>query len=104
MYGLKDRDLYWIRKAIANYPQVEQVLIFGSRAMGNYKTGSDVDLAIKGYQIDRRILNRLSDDLNEEYPLPYFFDVIHYESITNEDLKAHIDTVAKVIPMETDSP
>lgn len=104
MYGLKNRDLYWIRKAIANYPQVEQVLIFGSRAMGNYKTGSDVDLAIKGHQVDRRIVNRLSDDLNEEYPLPYFFDVIHYESITNEDLKAHIDTLGKTIPIEPESP
>lgn len=104
MYGLKNRDLYWIRKAIANYPQVEQVLIFGSRAMGNYKTGSDVDLAIKGHQVDRRIVNRLSDDLNEEYPLPYFFDVIHYESITNEDLKAHIDTLGKAIPIEPESP
>lgn len=34
--------------------------------------GSDVDLAVKGARIDRRIINRISDDLNEEYPLPHF--------------------------------
>ncbi len=97
MYGLLERDLQWIEKAIAKYPEIEEAVIFGSRAMGNYKRGSDVDLAVKGARIDRRIINRLSDDLNEEYPLPYFFDVVHYESISNEELKRHIDTVGKII-------
>ena len=76
MYGLLERDLQWIEKAIAKYPEIEEAVIFGSRAMGNYKKGSDVDLAVKGARIDRRIINRLSDDLNEEYPLPRFFDVV----------------------------
>lgn len=97
MYGLLERDLQWIEKAIAKYPEIEEAVIFGSRAMGNYKRGSDVDLAVKGARIDRRIINRISDDLNEEYPLPYFFDVVHYESISNEELKRHIDTVGKII-------
>ncbi|NLJ25330.1 MAG: nucleotidyltransferase domain-containing protein [Firmicutes bacterium] len=97
MYGLLERDLQWIEKAIAKYPEIEEAVIFGSRAMGNYKKGSDVDLAVKGARIDRRIINRLSDDLNEEYPLPYFFDVVHYESISNEELKKHIDAIGKII-------
>jgi predicted nucleotidyltransferase len=100
MFGLLERDLYWIQKGIGNYPEIEEVLVFGSRAVGNYKAGSDVDLAIKGRRIDRAVVNRLNDDLNEEYPLPYFFDVIHYDSISDEELKRHIDTVAKVIPFE----
>jgi hypothetical protein len=33
--------------------------------------------------------------LNEEYPLPYFFDILHYEEINNENLKKHIDTYGK---------
>ncbi|MCC5912488.1 MAG: nucleotidyltransferase domain-containing protein, partial [Clostridiaceae bacterium] len=68
-----------------------------SRAMGNYKKGSDVDLAIVGENIDRKILRRISDDLNEEYPLPYFFDVVVYKDISNEELKKHIDSVGKSI-------
>lgn len=77
MFGLLDRDLAWIKRALANYPEIEGALVFGSRAMGNYKKGSDVDLAIKGKRVSRGTVNRLSDDLNEEYPLPYFFDVVH---------------------------
>ncbi|WP_218838265.1 nucleotidyltransferase domain-containing protein [Bacillus sp. FJAT-45350] len=51
---------------------VEQALVFGSRAMGNYKKGSDVDLAIVGDNISQKVLFELNDLLKEEYPLPYF--------------------------------
>ncbi len=97
MYGLLDRDLKFISEAISKYQQVTEVILFGSRAMGNYKKGSDVDLAIVGEDIDRNILRRINDILNEEYPLPYFFDVINYHEISNEELKKHIDSVGKVI-------
>ncbi|WP_321992949.1 nucleotidyltransferase substrate binding protein [Clostridium butyricum] len=39
----------------------------------------------------------LNDYLNEIYPLPYFFDIINYNSITNENLKKHIDIEGKII-------
>ncbi|MBM7560906.1 nucleotidyltransferase domain-containing protein [Fusibacter tunisiensis] len=97
MYGLLDRDLKLISEAANKYQQIEEVVLFGSRAMGNYKKGSDVDLAIIGEHIDRKILRRMSDDLNEEYPLPYFFDVLNYNDISNEELKKHIDSVGKSI-------
>ena len=96
MYGLLERDLKCIFQAVSKYPEIREVIIFGSRAMGNFKAGSDVDLALKG-KIDRKTVNRLSDDLNEEQPLPYFFDVISYEDISNHELKNHIDTVGKRI-------
>ncbi len=91
MFGLLDIDLDYINKAIKKYEEIKKVKVFGSRAMGNYKKGSDVDLAIFGKDINEKIVSRLSDTLNEEYPLPYFFDVIHYESITNQQLVEHID-------------
>jgi len=97
MNGLLDRDLNSIIEAVDKYSEIEEVILFGSRAMGNYKKGSDVDLAIVGENIDRKILRRISDDLNEEYPLPYFFDVLNYNDISNEALKKHIDSVGKSI-------
>ncbi len=100
MCGLLKRDLDWIQEALSKYPEIEEAVLFGSRAMGNYKKGSDVDLAIKGSRINRTTVNRLSDDLNEEYPLPYFFDVIHYENISSEELKTHIDTMGKIIKLK----
>ncbi|WZL73666.1 nucleotidyltransferase domain-containing protein [Clostridiaceae bacterium 35-E11] len=97
MYGLLDRDLKFIIEAVDKYSEIEEVVLFGSRAMGNYKKGSDVDLAIVGENIDRKILRRICDDLNEEYPLPYFFDVVNYNEISNDKLKKHIDSVGKSI-------
>jgi len=97
MYGLLERDLKYIIEAVSKYPEIEEVIIFGSRAMGNYKKGSDVDLALKGEKVERKTVRRLSDDLNEEYPLPYFFDVVNYNDISNEELKEHIDNKGKRI-------
>ena len=64
---------------------------------GIIKKGSDVDLALIGEKVDRKIVRRLSDDLNEEYPLPYFFDIVNYNDISNEELKKHIESVGKSI-------
>ncbi len=95
MYGLLDRDIGYILEAVKKYAEIEEAVIYGSRAMGNYKKGSDVDHAIIGKNIDRKTVRRLSDDLNEEYPLPYFFDIVNYSDISNEELKRHIDTFGK---------
>jgi len=97
MYGLLERDLNYIMDAVKKYPEVEETILFGSRAIGNYKKGSDIDLALIGEKVDRKIVRRLSDDLNEEYPLPYFFDIVNYNEITNEELKKHINSVGKSI-------
>ncbi|GAB1475528.1 nucleotidyltransferase domain-containing protein [Bacillota bacterium] len=97
MYGFLMRDLNNITRALKKYEEVEEAILFGSRAMGNYKAGSDVDLALIGDKVDRKVVRRLSDDLNEEYPLPYFFDVISYNEISNEGLKEHIDNVGEVV-------
>ena len=92
-----ERDLKYILKAVNKYSEIEEVIIFGSRAMGNYKKGSDVDIALNGEYVNRKIVCRLSDDLNEEYPLPYFFDVVNYNDISNEELKKHIDNAGKIV-------
>lgn len=94
-FGLTDKDLNLIRTAIGTFAEIEEVLVFGSRAMGNYKNGSDVDLAIKGSAINLRTISTLSAQLNEELPLPYTFDVIHYETIDTSALIDHIDSYGK---------
>jgi len=96
-YGLQDRDIQLILETVKTFPEVSQLVLFGSRAKGTYKTASDVDLAIKGTSVTYDTAVRLSDILNEEKPLPYFFDVIHYESITEKRLVEHIDRVGVVL-------
>jgi predicted nucleotidyltransferase len=90
-YGLLERDLSYIKKGIEKFSEIEEVTLFGSRAMGNFKKASDVDLAIKGTKVTRTTVIRLSGVLNEEYPIPFFFDIIDYEKTSNIKLKEHID-------------
>ena len=96
-YGLLDRDLVHILESVRAFPEISQLVLFGSRAKGNYKTGSDVDLAIKGASVTYDTAVKLADVLNEEKPLPYFFDVIHYEGITEQRLVEHIDRIGVVL-------
>lgn len=95
MYGLKERDLDYIRKALEKFPEIEKTILFGSRALGNYKKASDVDLAIVGDKISQKTMRQLNEWLNNIYPLPYMFDLQHYNSLTNENLKKHIDHFGK---------
>ncbi|MBN1352261.1 nucleotidyltransferase domain-containing protein [candidate division KSB1 bacterium] len=95
--GLKSRDRQYIVNAIKQFPEIEQATLFGSRALASHKKGSDVDLAVSGKQISHNTVAHLRAMLNEDLPLPYFFDVVCYERIANENLKRHIDEKGIVI-------
>ena len=97
MYGLLDRDIVYIKKALEHFDEIEKAVVFGSRAMGNYKKGSDVDIAIFGERVNNKVVFELNDYLNEVYPLPYFFDILNYSSISNQNLKNNINHEGKVI-------
>lgn len=93
-FGLKDGDLETIIAILKKYPQIEQALIFGSRAKGNFKPGSDVDIVIKGNVPD--IITEIGFSLNEDSLLPYKFDVLDYSTISNRNLIDHINRVGIV--------
>lgn len=93
--GIPEKSMDMIISALRRWEQIEKASIFGSRAMGNYKNGSDIDLAIYGSKVTAEIVNDLSVLLNEELPLPYYFDIVHYDSLRHEPLKAHIDMFGK---------
>ncbi|MBW4461649.1 MAG: nucleotidyltransferase domain-containing protein [Nodosilinea sp. WJT8-NPBG4] len=96
-YGLTESDMAQIIAACHQFEEIAVVVLFGSRAKGNYKPGSDVDLAVKGDRITHRTIAQFADLLNEELPLPYFFDVVHYNSLENQPLADHIDRAGVVI-------
>ncbi len=86
-FGLSEKQLQLVTEAIGRFDGISEARIFGSRAMGNQKPGSDVDIAIKG----RNVAMELGSLLNEELPLPHYFDVVHYGSLDSEALIRHID-------------
>jgi len=92
-FGLFDTDVESIVSVLRKYPQVESAYIFGSRAKGSFKNGSDVDVALKGDALDLDTLAKISYWLNEETSMPYKFDLLIYQSINDPALKEHIDRV-----------
>lgn len=95
VFGLSSRDCKQILGAISKFKEIRRAVIYGSRAMDNYKNGSDVDIAIFGEEITFSIVVSLSTILNQELPLAYFFDVIDYKEINSSDLVRHIDSFGK---------
>ncbi len=104
--GLCNQDMNLIVDIIHTYPQVVEARLFGSRAKGNYKSGSDIDvvLFLETEQSNSRtkVVNELHDHLEEALPLPYFFDIVDYDSINNDALKEHVDRVGVVIYKKDD--
>ncbi len=55
-HGLTDGTVAQIRDALARFPEVEKAILYGSRAKGNYKPGSDIDLTLLGADVTQKIL------------------------------------------------
>ncbi|MCX7885512.1 MAG: nucleotidyltransferase domain-containing protein [Caloramator sp.] len=96
-FGLKDSDIEYIRNAMKRFKEIERAVIFGSRAKGNFKASSDIDIAIYGEKINFDVLSKLHAILEDESPMPYFFDIIDYSHLNHKELKEHIDRVGKII-------
>ena len=93
-YGLTDKDLKKINEIFLLYPTIERAIIYGSRVKGNYKPGSDIDLALVGNGIDLNLLNNVSCKL-DDLLLPYTFDLSIFSHIKNSELIDHINRVGQ---------
>jgi len=97
MIDLKPEEISKLVKVATVHREIEKMVIFGSRAMGNAKPGSDVDIALFGSKVTQQIVSAVRDYLEEETLLPYFFDVIYFEGIANISLKQHITEFGQVV-------
>ena len=91
-FGLTDRDTKTLQDIFNKYPDVENVFIFGSRAKGTYKQGSDIDLAIMNEGVKDTVIGKMKSDF-EDSSLPYTVDLVNYHTIKHPELKNHIDRV-----------
>lgn len=94
-HGLLDEALAQIRTVFSHYPGVEKVLLYGSRAKGNFKPGSDIDLTLLGSELDSRVLGGIDDEL-DDLLLPYRFHLSIFSKITQADVIEHIRRVGVV--------
>ncbi|GHV28904.1 hypothetical protein AGMMS4952_13680 [Spirochaetia bacterium] len=95
MYGLSDYTLQTMNTIFRKYESIQKVVLYSSRAKGNYRPGSDIDLTL--YTDDTFTYGDLSNIGGEfdDSDMPYFVDVSIYDKLNNPDLKVHIDRVGK---------
>jgi len=93
-YGLKQETIEAINRIFAHYSTIEEAILYGSRAKGNFKPGSDIDLTLKGEGLNLEQLNKINNDL-DELLLPYTFDISIFRQISNPDLLDHIKRVGR---------
>ena len=96
-HGLSDRTLTTLDSIFRKYPGIKQAILYGSRAKGKFREGSDIDLTLRtDNTFTHTDLLRIAGDFDDS-DMPYFVDISVYDELSNPDLKAHIDRVGKVI-------
>ncbi|MCK9451523.1 MAG: nucleotidyltransferase domain-containing protein [Bacteroidales bacterium] len=95
MYGLKDTAIEKIQSVFSKYDAIDKALLYGSRAKGNFRNNSDIDLSLVGELLDLSTLFSIENDL-DELLLPYKIDLSLFHKIENQDLIAHIDRIGVV--------
>lgn len=93
--GLAPAVVCRIQEVLSRFPVVDKAVLYGSRAMGNYKEGSDIDLTLFGDNLNPQTLAVIDADL-DDLLLPYTFDISIFSTLRNQDLRDHIDRVGKV--------
>lgn len=96
-YGLPQRTIDSMNKIFRKYGSIRQVILYGSRAKGNFKNTSDIDITLKTDDDFTRVqLLRVINDFDDS-DIPYLTDISIYDKLDNEALKDHINRVGKIL-------
>ncbi|MFI3301227.1 MAG: nucleotidyltransferase domain-containing protein [Candidatus Gastranaerophilales bacterium] len=93
-FGLTNGVIEVLRNYFNSIDELSQVKIFGSRATNTFNNGSDIDFALfskTGVSLDLMLISKIKIEL-DELMTPYYFDVVDYFALENQDLICHIDT------------
>jgi predicted nucleotidyltransferase len=90
--GLTSEVIEKIRNVLSKHKEISSAILYGSRAKGNFKPGSDIDLTLKGDKLDLSKLAKINSEI-DDLSLPYTFDFSIYDQISNPDLLQHINRV-----------
>ena len=91
-YGLPRSAILRINAVLSRYPQVDKAILYGSRAKGNYKNGSDIDLTLRGADLTLNLIYKILNDF-EELLLPYTIDLSILDDISDLNVLEHIARV-----------
>lgn len=94
-FGLSDTVIKELQDVFRRHANIEKVLIFGSRSKGNYRPGSDIDLAVIGKDLDHSQLTEILCEI-DDLELLYSIDLLDYQKKIGTPLGDHIDRVGQV--------
>ncbi len=94
-FGLKEEIIEKIKNIFSKYSEIEKVILYGSRAKGNFKNGSDIDLTLIGKKLNLKLMNKIELEIDNLF-LPYSFDISLFSQISNQDLVGHIKRVGVI--------
>lgn len=95
-FGLKESAIKILFSIFAKYIKIEEVILYGSRAKGNFNERSDLDLVITKSKINTKIIGKIISEINENN-FPYTIDIQLFDRISNQNLIEHINRVGKVL-------
>jgi predicted nucleotidyltransferase len=94
-FGLPQNTIDKIGSVFFKYPEIDRVIIYGSRAKGNYREGSDIDLTLFGEEVTETIRLKVLSDI-DELNTPYLFDISVFHLLKSESLVEHIHRIGQV--------
>jgi predicted nucleotidyltransferase len=94
VWGLKPEVVDRMRQVFRTCPGIAQVILYGSRAKGSHKPGSDIDLTVVG-ELDLGTLMRVETQL-DDLLLPYKIDLSLHRQIEDSAVLDHIHRVGQV--------
>jgi uncharacterized protein len=95
-HGLPEAAVSKICGVFERFPEIECAVLYGSRAKGTHRNGSDIDLTLEGDALDISCLGSIADAL-DDLLLPYKIDLSIRDAIKQEDLREHIERVGQVL-------
>jgi predicted nucleotidyltransferase len=97
MYGLTSAEYKELQEHLSSHPYIERVILYGSRALGTQRDGSDIDITLIGKHINRQNTVHPLRETLEETTLPYRFDISLLKEIDHPNLKEHIAKYGKTL-------
>ena len=94
-HGLSTDTVAGIHSVLARFPAIESAVLYGSRAKGNFKHGSDIDLTLHGNDLTTAQLADIADAL-DDLLLPYTIDLSIFATLDHTELREHIERVGVV--------
>jgi predicted nucleotidyltransferase len=94
-YGLSPAAVLRVQEVLSRFPNIDKAVLYGSRAMGTYKVGSDIDLSLYGNGLSLQSLAAIASEL-DDLLLPYTIDLSLFSMLNNAELRDHIERVGKV--------